>query len=166
MFLFLLVLCDVPIISLLFQSFCPTVTYTFYSLTFLQICFLFILSPTGFESACQFFLQSPCWLLCLTFLSSWFWFLLGFLVFFFFFFPLVCFFCLAFVSSAFEVENFLSTLPDGPSEHKVESWTAISESIFGKAHRSLEVQLQGKPLSAISDVPYMDRSFKFSAMSL
>lgn len=102
------------------------------------------------------FLQSPCWLLCLTFLSSWFWFL-----FFLFSFSLVYFLRLAFVSSAFEVENFLSTLPVGPSKHKVGSWTAVSESIFGMAHRSLEVQLQGKPLSAVSDVPCMDRSLSF-----
>lgn len=103
------------------------------SLAFHQICFLFHPQFHHFWNCLPVSLQSPCWLLCLTFLSSWFWFH--------FFFFLVYFLCLAFVSSAFEVDNFLSTLPDGSSEHKVGSWTAL-ESVFGMGHRSPEVQLQ------------------------
>lgn len=79
----------------------------------------------------------------------------------FFSFSFVYFLCLDFISSAFELENSFPTLPDGPADHKVRSWTSVLEPIFDMALRCLEAQFQGEPLSPALDVLCVDKSLSF-----
>lgn len=83
----------------------------------------------------------------------------------FFLFPLslVYFLCLAFVSLPLEIENFLFSLPHGSFQHKVESWTAVSKSVFDMIHWS---SIAGTTLINHLRCAVYGQEFKFSAMSL
>lgn len=140
--------------QLTIQSFCPTVTYTFYSLT----SDLLSSHPQSHWKCLPVFLAVSL-LAPLSYLSRF------LLLVSFFLFPLslVYFLCLVFVSPALEIENFLSSLPHGPFQHKVESWTAVSKSVFDMAHWS---SVAGTTLISHLRRAVYGQEFKFSAMSL